>query len=78
MTETPFYNMTGAQREIMELIVSSIDARGMSPTLQELADATKRTPQNVRKTLIRLEERGFITREKHAHRGITLKERNHE
>lgn len=69
-----YYNMTGIQRETMENIVKSIQEKGQSPTLQELADATGRKVQHVHKTLKRLEALGHIKRDKNAHRGITLTE----
>lgn len=70
----PFYNMTAPQREIMTLVVSSIDKMGQSPTLQELADATGREVPNVHKTVKRLVELGHLQQKPGAYRGITLPE----
>lgn len=69
-----FYNLPRGQRLMMLHLVETIRTKGESPTIQELADNFEMFPQNVHSMLKKLEKKGLITREKNAHRGITLPE----
>lgn len=71
---SPYYNLPRGQRLMMEAIVANIEKKGESPTLQELADKFGMEVPNVHSMLRKLETKGFITRERNAHRGITLME----
>lgn len=69
----PPARLTERQNQVYEFIRAFIRERGKPPTLQEIGRALAiRSTNGVYKLLEALERKGYITREPHAARGITL------
>lgn len=65
--------LTEKQRDVLEYIRSAVAARGVAPTLQEIADRFGfRSTASAQKHVGLLEKKGFLTREKHQKRGLVL------
>ncbi len=66
--------ITDRQREIYEFIRTSIDGRGIPPTIREIGEAFGiRSTNGVEKHLAALERSGFVMREHGKSRGISLR-----
>lgn len=67
--------LTERQRDVLGFISSRIEAEGIAPTLQEIADAFGfRSTASAQKHVAHLERKGFLQREKHQKRGLVLPE----
>ena len=65
--------LTERQRDVLEFISDRIDADGVAPTLQEIADAFGfRSTASAQKHVAHLERKGFLERQKHQKRGLVL------
>jgi repressor LexA len=65
--------LTERQRDVLDFISKRIDADGVAPTLQEIADAFRfRSTASAQKHIAHLERKGFLRREKHQKRGLVL------
>jgi repressor LexA len=65
--------LTERQREVLDFISTRIEAEGVAPTLQEIADAFGfRSTASSQKHVAHLERKGFLRREKHQKRGLVL------
>jgi len=65
--------LTERQRDVLDFISKRIDADGVAPTLQEIADAFGfRSTASAQKHVAHLERKGFLRREKHQKRGLVL------
>jgi repressor LexA len=66
--------ITDRQREIYEFIQTSIDGRGIPPTIREIGGAFGlRSTNGVEKHLVALERNGFVVRERGKSRSISLR-----
>ncbi len=66
--------ITDRQREIYEFIRTSIDGRGIPPTIREIGEAFGfRSTNGVEKHLVALEKSGFVVRERGKSRGLSLR-----
>jgi repressor LexA len=67
--------LTERQRDVLGFISDRIEADGVAPTLQEIADAFGfRSTASAQKHVAHLERKGFLQREKHQKRGLVLPE----
>ncbi len=67
--------LTARQQEIYEFIRTTIDKRGIPPTLREIGEAFGiKSTNGVEGHLVALEDRGLITRERGKSRGLVLRE----
>ena len=67
--------LTERQRDVLNFISNRIEAEGVAPTLQEIADAFGfRSTASAQKHVAHLERKGFLRREKHQKRGLVLPE----
>jgi repressor LexA len=67
--------LTERQRDVLEFIRRQLDAVGVAPTLQEIADAFSfASTASAQKHVGLLEKKGFLRREKHQKRGLVLAE----
>ena len=64
--------LTRRQQDILHYIADVIAARKASPTLKETASAFGISISNVQKYVAALGRKGYLTVERHAHRGIRL------
>jgi repressor LexA len=65
--------LTERQRDVLGFISKRIEADGVAPTLQEIADAFGfRSTASAQKHVAHLERKGFLVREKHQKRGLVL------
>jgi len=65
--------LTERQRDVLGFISGRIEADGVAPTLQEIADAFGfRSTASAQKHVAHLERKGFLQREKHQKRGLVL------
>jgi repressor LexA len=65
--------LTEKQRDVLDFIRRRIDAAGVAPTLQEIADAFGfSSTASAQKHVGLLERKGFLRREKHQKRGLVL------
>ena len=65
--------LTERQRDVLDFISNRIEAEGVAPTLQEIADAFGfRSTASAQKHVAHLERKGFLRREKHQKRGLVL------
>jgi repressor LexA len=65
--------LTERQRDVLGFIADRIEADGVAPTLQEIADAFGfRSTASAQKHVAHLERKGFLVREKHQKRGLVL------
>ena len=65
--------LTERQRDVLGFISRRIEADGVAPTLQEIADAFGfRSTASAQKHVAHLERKGFLVREKHQKRGLVL------
>jgi repressor LexA len=65
--------LTERQRDVLDFIAKKIDAEGVAPTLQEIADAFGfLSTASAQKHVAHLERKGFLQREKHQKRGLIL------
>ena len=65
--------LTERQRDVFRFIADRIEADGVAPTLQEIADAFGfRSTASAQKHVAHLERKGFLVREKHQKRGLVL------
>jgi len=65
--------LTEKQRDVLNFIRRRIDAAGVAPTLQEIADAFGfSSTASAQKHVGLLERKGFLRREKHQKRGLVL------
>jgi repressor LexA len=65
--------LTERQRDVLDFIAKKIDADGVAPTLQEIADAFGfLSTASAQKHVAHLERKGFLQREKHQKRGLML------
>jgi repressor LexA len=65
--------LTERQRDVLGFITQRIEADGVAPTLQEIADAFGfRSTASAQKHVAHLERKGFLVREKHQKRGLVL------
>ena len=63
--------LTERQREVLDFISTRIEAEGVAPTLQEIADAFGfRSTASSQKHVAHLERKGFLRREKHQKRWL--------
>jgi repressor LexA len=71
--------LTERQRDVLSFIESRIERNGVAPTLQEIADAFGfRSTASAQKHVAHLERKGFLLREKHQKRGLTIAEKNRQ
>ncbi len=65
--------LTERQRDVLRFIRARLDAAGVAPTLQEIADAFGfRSTASAQKHVAHLERKGFLERRKHQKRGLVL------
>ena len=65
--------LTERQRDVFDFISRRIEADGVAPTLQEIADAFGfRSTASAQKHVAHLERKGFLQREKHQKRGLIV------
>lgn len=65
--------LTERQRDVLEFIERQIEATGVAPTLQEIADAFGfRSTASAQKHVAHLQRKGFLERRKHQKRGLVL------
>jgi repressor LexA len=65
--------LTERQRDVLGFIANRIEADGVAPTLQEIADAFGfRSTASAQKHVAHLERKGFLVRQKHQKRGLVL------
>jgi len=65
--------LTERQRDVLRFIRARLDASGVAPTLQEIADAFGfRSTASAQKHVAHLERKGFLERRKHQKRGLVL------
>ena len=64
--------LTIRERDIYMYIVKFMNIKGYSPTINEIAIGVITSRSFVRHVLYKLEEKGFITFEKHKRRTITI------
>jgi repressor LexA len=65
--------LTERQRDVLAFIRRKLDADGVAPTLQEIADAFGfASTASAQKHVGLLEKKGFVRREKHQKRGLVL------
>lgn len=65
--------MTPAEKNLFEFIRTRIEATGVSPTMQEMADAFGiRSKSPIAKRIDSLVAQGHLVRRSRAHRGIDL------
>ncbi len=65
--------LTERQRDVLEFIERQIEAAGVAPTLQEIADAFGfRSTASAQKHVAHLQRKGFLERRKHQKRGLVL------
>jgi repressor LexA len=65
--------LTERQRDVLEFISGRIEASGVAPTLQEIANEFGfRSTASAQKHVAHLERKGFLQREKHQKRGLIL------
>jgi repressor LexA len=70
--------LTERQRDVLGFISSRIERDGVAPTLQEIADAFGfRSTASAQKHVAHLERKGYLQREKHQKRGLTLPQAAH-
>ena len=69
--------LTERQRDVLSFIESRIEQSGVAPTLQEIADAFGfRSTASAQKHVAHLERKGFLQREKHQKRGLTIAQKD--
>lgn len=70
--------LTERQRDVLSFISNRIERDGVAPTLQEIADAFGfRSTASAQKHVAHLERKGFLQREKHQKRGLTIAPETH-
>ena len=70
--------LTIKQNQILEWIIDYQKRNGISPTLKEIGKRVRRSKVTVFEHLSKLEEKGFITREKNQTRNIRIVPRSSE
>ena len=67
--------LTERQREVLDLVRTSLEARGVAPTLREIAEALGlSSTATAQKHVARLVEKGLLRRLRHQKRGLELVE----
>jgi repressor LexA len=66
-------SLTERQLEILRFVETSIATRGVAPTLREIAEAFSfASTASAQKHVLLLERKGFLRRDKHQKRGLSL------
>lgn len=60
------------QKQMLEIIIETIDETGQSPTLEELGRQLGMHKTNVTRMLGHMEKRGYIRRQRYKHRSIEV------
>lgn len=66
------YNLPTRQREVLHFIIRNINDKEESPTLQEIADATKMKLSQVQQIIYALEAKKKISTTPHKSRSIVV------